>query len=104
MYMCNIQMLHMYIQMCPLLRKIWEERLAGRFATESAEPYSSSESTLIWTKAEAPKKRGSVWRRHSTIQVGDPCNLSLKDTTTMALPAPECTWEFGSGGALQIST
>lgn len=71
------------------------------FATESAEPCSSSESGFIWTKAEAPiVQRGPVGRRNSAIQVGDSCNLSLKDTTKIALPAPECCWEFGSGGGI----
>ena len=69
------------------------------FATESAEPCSSSESRFIWTKAEAPiVQRGPVGRRNLAIHVSDSCNLSLKDTTKMALQAPECCWEFGSHG------
>lgn len=82
----------------------WEEALflAGLFcllATESAELCRLSESTLILTKAEAPiVQKRHVGRRNSVTQVSDSCNISLKDTTKMALAAPECCQEFGSGG------
>lgn len=37
-------------------------------------------------------------RKNSVIQVSDSCNISLKDTTKMALPAPERCQEFGNCG------
>lgn len=74
----------------------------GRFfcllATESTELCSLSESTLILTKAEAPTvQKGHGGRGNSVIQVND-SYVSLKDTTKMALPAPECCQEFGNCG------
>lgn len=71
------------------------------FATESAEPCSWSEYRFIWTKAETPiVQREPAGRRNSAIQVGDSCYLSLKDTTKMALPAPERCSELEVVGAL----
>lgn len=70
-------------------------------ATESAELCSSSECRLFLTKAEAPTvQKEHMGKRNSVIWVSNSCNVSLKDTTKMALPAPEHRQEFGSGGGI----
>lgn len=77
--------------------------LAGLFCLcvkEPAEPCSSNESRFTGTKAEAPVAQRGPAGKNSSISVGDSCNLSLKDITKMALPAPGCCWEFGSGGCI----